>query len=274
MNKIKIGIIGGTGFDNPDILKERKEIEMTTRFGPPSDSVVVEGKISGVLCVLVSRHGKDHSITPSKVNYRANIWALKELGCTHIIASTATGSLKEEIKPGDIVIPDDFIDRTYKRTQSFYDGDADSLQGVFHLPMHPPFCEPLRKLIINTAKEIDIDCHDGGTVVTIEGPRFSSKSESKMFQMFGCALVNMSTVPEVMLAKEAGILYAAIAMATDYDCWKEDYDNVSHASVQETFKQNVDKVLKLITTIIPKIAEKNWDNDILEAKELIESSMM
>lgn len=268
--KIKVGIIGGTGFDNPDILKDRKEVQLTTPFGPPSDSCVVEGKVHGIPCVLVSRHGKQHSITPSKVNYRANIWALKELGCTHIIASTATGSLKEEIKPGDIIIPDDFIDRTYMRSQTFYDGEPNSPQGVLHLPMHPPFSESLRKLIIETAKEINIDCHKEGTIVTIEGPRFSSKSESKMFQTFGCALVNMSTVPEVMLAKEAGILYAAIAVATDYDCWKEDYANVTHANVQEIFKKNVDKILNLILAIIPKIAQQNWDKEILEAQKLLE----
>ncbi|KAK9739009.1 Phosphorylase superfamily [Popillia japonica] len=255
MVNIKIGIIGGTGLDNPEILKNRKEVKMTTRFGDPSDGVVIE-------------------VTPSKVNYRGNIWALKEVGCTHIIASSATGSLKEDIKPGDLVIADDFLDRTYKRQQSFYDGEPDSLKGVFHLPVHPPFSAPLRKVLIDTAKEIGLYCHERGTIVTIEGPRFSSKAESTMYQMLGGDLVNMTTIPEVILAKEAGILYAVVALATDYDCWKEDYGTVSHEKVLEMFKNNVDKVLKLICAAVQKIAEKNWDAEILQSKELVERSLM
>lgn len=166
------------------------------------------------------RHGRSHSIMPSTVNYRANIWALRQLNCTHILASTATGSLQENIKPGDLVVLDSFIDRTTKRSQTFYDGSSQSDLGVCHLPMSPAFCERTRKLLIDTAKELGLEAHPTGTVVTIEGPRFSSKAESLMFKQWNAHLVNMTTVPEVVLAKEAGICYASIAMATDYDSWR------------------------------------------------------
>src|SRR3989344_1333885 len=213
---IKIGIIGGSGLEDPKILKDAKEIDATTKFGSPSSSLTT-GKINDADVVILSRHGKKHTIMPSNVNYRANITALKEQGCTHIIATTACGSLREDIKPGNLVFCDQFIDMTTKRAQTFYDSDK-----VCHIPMAEPFCEKLRKLLAEAASELKIKHHNKGTVVTIEGPRFSTKAESHMFRQWKADVINMSTVPEVVLAREAGICYAIVAMSTDWDCLMED----------------------------------------------------
>ena len=159
---------------------------------------------------------------PSLVNYRANIEALRLQGCTHVLATTACGSLREEIHPGHIVILDQFIDRTHKREVTFYDGKDGSLKGICHIQMDHPFCERTRGILIQATKEVGLTCHEKGTTVTIEGPRFSSKAESHMFRSWSCDVVNMTTVPEVCLAKEAGLCYASIGLPTDYDCWKDE----------------------------------------------------
>lgn len=268
-SKIKIGIIGGSGLNNPNIMEGGKERKVSTRYGEPSD-VLIEGKIAGVDCVILARHGRKHSVNPSNVNYRANIWALKEAGCTHVIASTATGSLQEHIKPGDLVVVDSFIDRTRTRIQTFYDGAADSLPGVVHVPMEPAFCPRTRKILLEAASDLGITTHEVGTVVTIEGPRFSSKAESNLFRSWGASLVNMTLVPEVCLAREAGLIYAAVAMATDYDCWRGSVVNVEE--VLKTFKSNVEKIEKLFIATIPRIAKENWDNDIKSLQEMVRSS--
>lgn len=271
--------------NDPDILLNRKENNLSTIYGDPSDCLI-EGEIKGVNCVLLARHGRKHDVMPSNVNYRANIWALKELGCTHIIASTATGSLRKCIKPGDFVIPNSFIDRynrfflnlnsvlifafifrTSGRKQTFYDGEPNHPRGVCHLPMEPAFSDRLRQLIIKTAEEIGLkNVHPNGNVVTIEGPRFSSKAESLMHKQWGGDVVNMTTVPEVVLAKEAGLVYAIIAMATDYDCLSDPSEHVNHNKVLEMFKKNVTVMTGLITSVVAKIGEENWDETIQEAQ--------
>ncbi len=247
VNIIKIGIIGGSGLEDPKILKEAKEINVTTKFGNPS-SALMTGKISNVDVVIISRHGKKHIINPTNVNYRANIWALKEQNCTHIIATTACGSLREEIKPGHLVFCDQFIDRTTKRASTFYDVDK-----VCHIPMAEPFCQKLRALLAETASEMKLEHHKKGTVITIEGPRFSTKAESHMYRQWNADVINMSTVPEVVLAREAGICYAVVAMSTDYDCFMEDRPPVTIDEVLKVMKQNADNVKKLLTAAIPKI---------------------
>lgn len=247
---LKIGIIGGSGFDDPDILKDKKEIEVDTPYGKPSSALTI-GKISGIDVVLLARHGKKHSIYPTGVNFRANIHALKEQGCTHIIATTACGSLREQIKPNDFVFIDQFIDFTKQRILTFHDKD------VIHTPMAEPFCECLRKVLTDSAFELKIPFHDGGTVVTIEGPRFSTKAESFMFRTWGADVINMSTVPEVILAREAKICYQAVAMSTDYDCWKEGEEAVTWEMIVERMKLNSENVKRLILAAIPKIKEEN-----------------
>uniref|UniRef100_A0A1L8DXQ8 Purine nucleoside phosphorylase n=1 Tax=Nyssomyia neivai TaxID=330878 RepID=A0A1L8DXQ8_9DIPT len=269
---VKIGIIGGSGLDDPDLLEERQEKFVSTPFGSPSDALI-EGKIKGVNCVLLARHGRKHNINPTNVNYRANVWAMRMLGCTHLVVTSATGSLREEVKRGDIVIIDGFIDRTTKRQQTFYDGQDGHPEGVCHVPMHPAFCERTRKVLIETAKSIGVDVHERGTVVTIEGPRFSSRAESEMYRSWGGHLVGMTQVPEVMLAKEAGLLYATVAMVTDYDCWKDD-ECVSTGAVLKTFQENVHKVKNILIEAVTKIAELDWTETIQDARKLVKSNMM
>ena len=244
---IKIGVIGGSGLDDPKILKGAKEIYVSTKFGNPSSGLTL-GKINGIDVVIIARHGKKHTINPTNVNYRANILALKEQGCTHIIATTACGSLREEIKPSHLVFCDQFIDRTTKRNSTFYDSDK-----VCHIPMAEPFCRKLRNLLSETASEIGLGHHKKGTVITIEGPRFSTKAESHMFRQWNADVINMSTVPEVVLAREAGICYAIVAMSTDYDCFMEDRPPVTIDEVLKVMKQNAENVKKLLIATIPKI---------------------
>ncbi|XP_077981197.1 S-methyl-5'-thioadenosine phosphorylase-like [Glandiceps talaboti] len=261
--KVKIGIIGGSGVDNPDILHERQEKFVETPYGKPSDALIL-GKIGDVDCVLLARHGRHHTIMPTNINFRANIHALKAEGCTHLLVTTACGSLREEIRPGDVVVIDQFIDRTTKRPQTFYDGAYSSPRGVCHIPMHTPFCEDARQMLIESIKEIGIRHHPKGTIITIEGPRFSTKAESLMFRTWGADLINMTTVPEVALAKEAGLCYASIAMATDYDCWKDNGEMVSVEAVLKTFKDNAEKARKILLHVIPKVGKKDW-SDIIQA---------
>ncbi|MCW4020694.1 MAG: S-methyl-5'-thioadenosine phosphorylase [Candidatus Bathyarchaeota archaeon] len=244
---VKIGIIGGSGLEDPKILQDRKEVERETVYGKPS-SALMTGKIKGFEVVMLLRHGKGHTIMPTNVPFRANIRVLKDAGCTHILATTACGSLRESIKPGNFIFIDQFIDRTTKRRSTFYEKDV-----VCHIPMAEPFCPNLRKLLFEQAKNLGLRYHEGGTVVTIEGPRFSTRAESFMFRQWGGDVINMSTVPEVVLAREAGLHYAAIAMPTDYDCWKMSEEAVDVSMVIKTFKENVEKVQRLLLETIPKI---------------------
>ncbi len=250
---VKVGIIGGSGLDDPDILKDAKEISVETPYGPPT-SVLTCGSIKGVDVAIIARHGKDHSIYPSKVNFRANIWALKEHGCTHILASTAVGSLREEIAPGHLVFPNQFIDHTRKRDLTFFSEDV-----VVHTPMAEPFCNSLIELLSSSARALNLPNHKNKTVITIEGPRFSTKAESHMFRAWNADVINMSTVPEVVLAREKQMHYAAIAMSTDYDCWHEEEESVTWEMIMEVMKKNSDNVIRLFVDVIPKIEE---DKDI------------
>lgn len=243
---MKIGIIGGSGLDNPEILEDPQTIEVETVYGSPS-SVLTTGQIGGVDTVILARHGKKHQLSPTQVNNRANIMALKNAGVSHIIATTACGSLKEEIDRGDLIILDQFIDFTRFRKNTFADSFAD---GPVHTPMANPFDTSLGKRLYSTAKELGLTVHPRGCVVSIEGPRFSTVAESKMFKMWGADVINMSTAPEAMLANEAGIPYAAVAMSTDYDCWKEDEQAVTWAQILEVFNLNADNVIKLLKNVI------------------------
>lgn len=245
-----IGIIGGSGLENPSILKSSQTKKVNTRFGNPSSPLIC-GKLTGTDVVILSRHGTDHTIPPSQVNNRANILALNEEGCTHIISTTACGSLREEIKRGDLIIPDQFIDFTRKRAITFFDEFEPGKMG--HTQMADPFDESLRKLIISTAKDLRLKIHEKGTVITIEGPRFSTRAESTLFRAWGADIINMSVAPEAILANELGIPYATIAMSTDYDSWKSDEKPVSWEEVLRVFEQNVHNVLLLLQTVITKI---------------------
>ena len=250
---VKIGIIGGSGLDNPELFMNPKDVAASTQWGDPS-SLLKIGKIAGIDIVLLGRHGRDHTIPPTQVNYRANIQAFKDIGCTHILATTAVGSLREEIRRGDLVILDQFIDFTKQRKMTFHES-FNSHQPV-HTPMADPFDSKLREALIQVCSHQGLNFHKSGTVVTIEGPRFSTRAESKMFRLFGADIINMSVSTEVALANEIGIPYAAIAMSTDYDCWKEDEEPVSWNAILEVFKGNADKVTRLLLEAIPIIANK------------------
>jgi 5'-methylthioadenosine phosphorylase len=247
----KIGIIGGSGLDNPDILEHPLDQALTTRWGAPSTHLK-HGKIAGVDVVLLGRHGREHTITPTHVNYRANVQALKDSGCTHILATTAVGSLRENIGRGDLVILDQFIDFTKQRAMSFHETFAPH-QPV-HTPMADPFDKQLRAILIDLCNQRAQRFHDCGTVVTIEGPRFSTRAESRMFRAWGADVINMSVATEVALANEAGIPYAAVAMSTDYDCWKTDEEPVSWDAILNVFNNNAKKVTSLLVEAIPLIA--------------------
>ncbi len=246
---VKIGIIGGSGLDDPDILDNAEIIHAETPYGKPSSTLSV-GRINGVDVVLIARHGEKHQFSPTQVNYRANIHALKNQQVTHVIATTACGSLKAEIDRGHFVIVDQFIDFTKHRNITFHDSFEN---GAVHTPMAEPFDSGLRQTLYAAAKELGYATHNGGTVITIEGPRFSTKAESKMFRMWGGDVINMSVAPEAILANEAGIPYAAVAMSTDYDCWKEDEQPVTWEEILEVFHQNADRVKKLLIKAVSNL---------------------
>ncbi|MDD4148911.1 MAG: S-methyl-5'-thioadenosine phosphorylase [Bacteroidales bacterium] len=245
-----IGIIGGTGLENSELISNPQKIRVTTIYGEPS-SEILTGEMFGHKIALISRHGQKHTITPTNVNNRANITALKELGCDMIIATTACGSLRENIKPGDFVLADQFIDFTKHRSSTFFDSfEPGQMQ---HCQMAEPYSKELRKRIEIAAQKLNITLHNSGTVITIEGPRFSTKAESNMFRMWGADMINMSTATETILANEAGIPYAVIAISTDYDCWKDDEEPVSIDIVLGNFQKSVEALIKLIVETIQLI---------------------
>ena len=248
--KTVIGIIGGSGLDNPEILSAPRDESAKTPYGEPS-SPLKHGTIDGVQVVLLARHGREHTIPPTQVNFRANISALKEAGCTHILATTAVGSLREEIKRGDLVIIDQFIDFTKQRKMTFHE------EFEPHKPVHCPMADPydlkLRNLLVEECKQKGFSFHSKGCVITIEGPRFSTRAESHMFRNWGADIINMSVATETALANEAGIPYAAVAMSTDYDCWKTDEEPVSWEAIAKVFAENAEKVTALLKGVIPKI---------------------
>jgi 5'-methylthioadenosine phosphorylase len=246
----RIGIIGGSGLEDPDIVRNAKDVEASTRFGFPSSPLRM-GRINGVEIAILSRHGRDHTISPTQVPNRANIQALKDAGCGMIVATTAVGSLREEIGRGHFVVLDQFIDFTRRRELSVFESFAD---GMHHTPMADPFDPSIGAALYETALDLGLDIHRKGTVVTIEGPRFSTRAESRMFRAWGADVINMSTAPECAMANELGLPYAAVAMATDYDCWKDDEAPVTWQAVMEIFKANAERMKRLLVAAIPRIA--------------------
>jgi len=241
------GIIGGSGLDNPDILKDARDLNVDTAWGKPS-SPLKAGTIEGKKVCILARHGREHTIPPTFVNNRANITALKDAGCTHILATTAVGSLRQEIDRGHLVVLDQFIDFTRRRALTFH--EAFEPHNPAHTPLADPFDAGLRGALIAACKELGVTHHDKGTVVTIEGPRFSTRAESHMFRAWGADVINMSTAPEAALAGEAGVPYAAVAMSTDYDCWKEDEHPVTWDEILKIFKANAENVTNVLIKAI------------------------
>jgi 5'-methylthioadenosine phosphorylase len=246
--RAEIGIIGGTGLYDPKLLRHVEEVKVRTPYGAPSDSIAI-GELEGRRVAFLPRHSRKHTIRPTDVNSRANIFALKKLGVQRILAPSTVGSLREEFKPGDVVFVDQFIDRTTRREQSFYTG-----KQVCHVSVAEPMCPELRRTLIEAASVLNVRAHDTGMYVCIEGPRFSTKAESNLFRMWGADVVGMTLVPECVLAREAEICYCSIATVTDYDVWKDEY--VSVDVVLKTMKANVEKVKNIIAKAIPNIRKE------------------
>ncbi len=244
---VRIGLIGGSGLEKLNLFRNPEEISIKTPFGDPS-STFLKGEVNNSTVFIVSRHGRGHTITPTHVNNRANIHALKELGCDYVIATTACGSLREEIERGHIVIPDQFIDFTRFRKNTFYEEFEPG--SPIHIAISDPFSKPLREMMISAAIDLGLSFHPTGTIVTIEGPRFSTRAESIMFRNMGADIINMSIAPEAALANEAGLSYAAVALSTDYDSWKHDEKPVTWEDVFLVFEDNVKNVTRLLEKVI------------------------
>jgi 5'-methylthioadenosine phosphorylase len=234
MTQAVIGVIGGSGLYEIEGLSEIREVEIDTPFGKPSD-VLITGTLDGVPMVFLPRHGRGHRLLPSEVPYRANIHAMKQLGVQRIISVSAVGSMREEIVPGDIVIPDQFFDRTQGKRASTFFGEG----VVGHVQFADPVCGDLSASLAQAASEVGATVHKGGTYLCIEGPNFSTRAESNIYRSWGVDIIGMTNLPEARLAREAEICYGTVALATDYDCWYEGHDDVSVEAVLAIIKQNV-----------------------------------
>ena len=262
---IRIGVIGGSGLYDIDGLSDTQELNVSTPFGMPSDSIMV-GTLEGVRVAFVARHGRGHCITPTEINARANIFALKTLGVEQIVAVSACGSLRSHIRPGDIVVPDQLFDFTKKREYSFFGRGL-----VAHIGVADPFCARLSSILISAVREAGGTAHDAGCYITIEGPRFSTKAESRVYQSWGMDLIGMTTSPEAFLAREAEICYAVMGHVTDYDVWHETEDPVSVSGVLETLAKNTRLAQDALRILVRELAAsgRNCECDSALAVALI-----
>ena len=248
MSRQRVGIIGGSGLYSMDGVSDLEEVQVETPFGAPSDAIMV-GTLDGHPVAFLPRHGRKHDVPPHQINYQANIWALKAVGVRWLISVSAVGSMKEDIVPGQLVMVDQFIDRTRTRPSSFFeDGIA------AHVMFSEPTCPVLRAALLAAAEAEQVQHHDGGTYVCIEGPQFSTRAESLLYRSWNVEVVGMTNLPECRLAREAQIAYATIAMATDYDCWHEGEEDVSVESVIAVLRANVDKAKRVLRQTIPRLA--------------------
>ena len=250
MSDIKIGIIGGTGLYEMEELKKRETVTIDTPFGSPSDSYLV-GELNGIRVAFLPRHGIGHRILPHELNFRANIYGFKKIGVERIISVSAVGSMKENIEPLHMVLPDQFFDRTKKRIDTFF-GDG----IVAHVSFSQPICRQLRDILHKKIKELKLPVHNGGTYLSIEGPQFSTKAESHIFRSWKVDVIGMTNLQEAKLAREAEICYATVALVTDYDCWKEEEeeDNLSIEMIIDNLNKNTENVKRVLEKTIPEIA--------------------
>ncbi len=243
---IKIGIIGGSGLYKMGVIENTEEIDVETPFGKPSDKITI-GEIDGIQVAFLPRHGKGHIYAPHKVNYKANVFAMKECGVKYLISTAAVGSLKKKIKPCDFVIADQLIDRSFKRATTFFEDGI-----VAHVGFADPFCKTLSDLAYNVVKDQGVDVHRG-TYICMEGPQFSTRAESNLYRSWDVDVIGMTLAPEAKLAREAEMCMCGILTVTDYDCWYEGQDDVSVSNVVENLKKNNKNMAKIIKTLIPKI---------------------
>jgi len=272
MPQAKIGVIGGTGLYDIEGLTDIEEVQLDTPFGKPSDAIVI-GKLEGVGIAFLPRHGKGHCISPTEVPSRANIYALKWLGVEYIIAVNSAGSFKKEIKPGDLVIPDQLIDRTRSRVNSFFGEGV-----VAHIPFAEPFCPVLSRIVFKAAREAGARVHPKGIYIAMEGPAFSTRAESRLYRSWGADIVGMTALPEAKLAREAEICYASIGCVTDYDSWWEPGEPVTVDVIFNILHRNIDTAKKIIKLVVTRIPEERHcgcatalKTAIVTAPELIHS---
>ena len=245
-----IGVIGGSGLYEMEGLSDVKSVSIETPWGNPSSNLVT-GTLGDARMVFLPRHGAGHTISPSEINFRANIYAMKAMGVEWIISVSAVGSMKEEIEPGHILIPDQFIDNTKKRPSTFFDGDL-----VAHVSMAEPVCSVLSDCIKEASVGFTGTVHSGGTYICIEGPQFSTRAESHLYREWGASVIGMTAMPEARLAREAEICYSVIALSTDYDCWNEDHDDVKVSDIIEIMNKNVDAAKKILVAVVDAIPEE------------------
>jgi 5'-methylthioadenosine phosphorylase len=242
-----VGVIGGSGLYEIEGLEDVHETALSTPFGAPSDAYI-EGRLGGVRMVFLPRHGRGHLYTPSEINFRANIWGMKKLGVTQILSVSAVGSMREDIHPGDFVIIDQFIDRTRHRPDTFFGEGV-----VAHVMFADPVCQHVRAGLLKGAAAGSVKTHDGGTYVNMEGPQFSTRAESNLYRSWGVDVIGMTNLQEAKLSREAEICYATVAMATDYDCWHEEEEDVTVEAVLETMSRNVASAKQLIRDTVPHL---------------------
>ncbi|GGG16020.1 S-methyl-5'-thioadenosine phosphorylase [Caldovatus sediminis] len=242
-----IGLIGGSGLYDIDGLEEREWRRVETGWGDPSDALLF-GRLAGVRCVFLPRHGRGHPTPPSALNYRANIAALKRAGCTEVISLSAVGSLREELPPGHFVIVDQFIDRTFAREKSFFGPGC-----VAHVSMAHPVCARLGDALESAARGLGLPATRGGTYLVMEGPQFSTRAESELYRSWRCDVIGMTNMPEAKLAREAELCYATVAMVTDFDCWHPEHDAVTVEQVVKVLSANADKARALVRAVVPML---------------------
>jgi 5'-methylthioadenosine phosphorylase len=242
-----IGIVGGSGLYDIEGLEDRAWRAITTPWGEPSDELLF-GMLDGVQCVFLPRHGRGHKLSPTHLNYRANIDAMKRAGVTHVISMSAVGSLKAQLPPGRFVIVDQFIDRSFAREKSFF-----GLGCVAHVSMAHPVCPALGDVLEASARALEIPVTRGGTYMVMEGPQFSTKAESELYRSWGCSVIGMTNMPEAKLAREAELHYATVAMVTDYDCWHEDHEHVTVDAVVRVMTENAARARALVRHAVPLV---------------------
>ena len=243
-----VGVIGGSGLYQIEGLENVREVELATPFGAPSDAYVT-GVLAGVRMVFLPRHGRGHRISPSEINFRANIWGLKLLGVTRILSVSAVGSMREDVKPGDFVVIDQFFDRTRHRPDTFFGEGC-----VAHVMFADPVCGEVRRALLQAGKQLGLPVRDGGTYMNMEGPQFSTRAESRLYRSWGIDVIGMTNLQEAKLAREAEICYATVAMATDYDCWHESHEDVTVEAILAVMQRNVGNARTLIRSTVPLLA--------------------
>lgn len=272
--RVTVGVIGGSGLYDIDGLTSTRSMRVRTPFGAPSDAITV-GSLNGIRVAFLSRHGRGHLLNPSAINYRANIFALKSLGVSHVISISAVGSMKESIHPGDVVVPDQFIDLTKRRVSTFFDNGI-----VAHVAFGEPICAELGQTLLAVGEQVGANVHRSGTYLCMEGPQFSTKAESRLYRQWGVDVIGMTNMPEAKLAREAELCYATLALVTDYDCWHETEEAVTVEAVLGTLHRNVALAKQILRVMVPSFVDSRdcpchraLDNAILTAPNRIPTAV-